>query len=136
LLGAAGVRETGVIVSEPIRHHYIPVFYLKQWTGNDGRLCEYSRPYRKVIAKRKYPRATAYVTGLYSIPQLPEDTQFIEKTVLQKIDHWASQALVSMLQRAPAQALDQQVKIGWSNFIASLLLRMPEHLKISNCSPR
>jgi hypothetical protein len=29
-------------VSEPIRHHYIPVFYLKKWTGPDGRLCEYS----------------------------------------------------------------------------------------------
>jgi hypothetical protein len=32
------------------KHHYIPVFYLKQWTNRDGILCEYSRKYKEVKA--------------------------------------------------------------------------------------
>ena len=31
--------------NEGDKHHYLPVFYLKSWTGADGRLCEFSRPY-------------------------------------------------------------------------------------------
>ena len=33
------------------KHHYLPVFYLKQWAGKDGRLCEFSRPYKNVKPK-------------------------------------------------------------------------------------
>ena len=29
------------------KHHYIPVFYLQQWVRReDGKLCEFSRPYK------------------------------------------------------------------------------------------
>ena len=49
------------------KHHYIPVFYLKRWTGSDGRLCVYCRPYVRVKANRKHPDATGYEYDLYAI---------------------------------------------------------------------
>ena len=49
------------------KHHYIPVFYLKRWTGSDGRLCVYCRPYVRVKANRKHPDATGYEYDLYVI---------------------------------------------------------------------
>jgi hypothetical protein len=35
-------------MSKQGRHHYIPIFYLKQWARDDGMLCEFSKPYDSV----------------------------------------------------------------------------------------
>ena len=40
------------------KHHYLPVFYLKQWAGPDRRLCEFSRPHKVVK-----PSATRGTSG-------------------------------------------------------------------------
>jgi len=42
-------------MKEGEKHHYIPQFYLKQWTGVDRRLCEYSRPYDRLKTRRRFP---------------------------------------------------------------------------------
>jgi len=120
-------------VSEPNRHHYIPVFYLKQWTGSDGRLCEYSRPHEVVRAKRKHPSATGYVDGLYSLPDAPpEQVQRIEKQLMRSVDDWAAKALSALLQDGPAPAqLDPRLALGWCRFLYSLIVRNPEHLELA-----
>ncbi len=118
-------------MSEPNRHHYIPVFYLKQWIGSDGRLCEYSRPHQVVKAKRKHPAATGYVDGLYTIPGLPpEQTQYVEKRYMQATDDWAAKALKVFLNPGGPTVRDLNVKekIGWARFLYSLIVRTPEHL--------
>ena len=38
-------------MNAPRDHHFIPAFYLKQWTGLDGKLVEYSRKGGKLIVK-------------------------------------------------------------------------------------
>src|SRR5580692_1218431 len=54
----------GAAAGKGDKHHYIPVFYSKEWAGPDGRLCEYSRPYDVVKPKRVHPDGTGYVRGL------------------------------------------------------------------------
>ena len=49
------------------KHHYIPKFYLKQWAGPDGRLCEFAQRYKGVEARPTYPDGTGYVRGLYTL---------------------------------------------------------------------
>jgi Protein of unknown function (DUF4238) len=129
-------------VSEPIRHHYIPIFYLKQWTGTDGRLCEYSRPYKTVKAKRKYPAATGYVDGLYALPDAPPGgQQVIEKRLMGHVDDLAARAVKVLLKNDPnAARWDAAVAIGWGQFLYSLIVRNPEHLvriqkKLGEMSP-
>jgi Protein of unknown function (DUF4238) len=121
-------------ISEPTRHHYIPIFYLKQWTGADGRLCEYSRPFDKVKAKRKHPAATAYVAGLYTVKDLPpERTQFVEKEFMQRVDSGAAEALIDLLKVTP-QPMDKEPDwirvICWARFVYSLGVRNPEWIGV------
>jgi Protein of unknown function (DUF4238) len=117
-------------VSEPTRHHYIPKFYLKQWMGSDGRLCEYSRPYKETKPSRKHPSGTGYVDGLYTIPGLPpEQSQFVEKSFMKAVDDWAARALAIMLrQNARSHDLDARSKAAWARFLYSLIVRTPESI--------
>jgi hypothetical protein len=121
-------------VSEPTRHHYIPVFYLKRWTGPDGRLCEYSRPYKETKAKRKHPAATAYVDGLYTVSGLPpERTQFVEKQFMQMVDSGAAEALTAMLKRTKPAGDEEPNWIQtahWARFVYSLSQRTPERIVV------
>src|SRR4051812_3536649 len=123
-------------MSEPNRHHYIPVFYLRQWTGDDGRLCQYSTPQRpparKVVkAKRKFPAATGYIDGLYTIPGLaPDEAQFVEAQFMKMVDDWAAKALQTLLQPHPrTRDLPRREHVGWARFVYSLILRNPEQLQ-------
>jgi Protein of unknown function (DUF4238) len=118
-------------VSEPTRHHYIPIFYLRQWAGPDGKLCEYSRPYAETKAKRKHPSGTGYVAGLYTIPGIsPEQSQFVEKRFMQAVDNWAARALAVMLRGNPQpHDLDRRLKVAWARFLYSLIIRTPEHIR-------
>jgi hypothetical protein len=118
-------------MSEPNRHHYIPVFYLKQWTGSDGQLCEYSRPHEKIRARRKHPNATGYVDGLYSLPDVPpEEAQRIE--MMKGVDDWAAKTLNRLLEYGASPGKpDARLGLGWCRFLYSLIVRNPEHVQLA-----
>jgi hypothetical protein len=110
------------------KHHYIPVFYLKQWQGPNGRLCEISKPFKKAVPRRTHPDGTGYVRGLYTIPgATPETADYLETEFLKKADDLASRALCRML--AGDMDLSQEMKSAWSRFILSLLHRTPEAME-------
>jgi len=108
------------------KHHYIPVFYLKKWTGPDGRLCEFSKPYDRVKPKRIHPGGTGFVHGLYSIADLPPElAQVLEKGFMKTTDTLAANALQVLLSGS-LRGLTSDTRSGWSRFIVSLVLRNPE----------
>jgi hypothetical protein len=116
-------------MSIPLRHHHLPVFYLKRWAGEDGRLCEFSRPHKEVIARRKYPAQTAYVERLYEMPGLPpEKAQQIEQGFMQLLDSQAAEALSALENDDPRMKTDSRLRSAWSRFIMSLLLRAPNDI--------
>lgn len=117
-------------MSQPLRHHYVPVFYLKPWTGEDGRLCEFSTPHRILRAKRKHPSATGYVDGLYTVPGLPpEDAQFVERDFMKAVDNWAAQAARVFLKHNSAEvSLTRSQQVGWARFLYAAMLRTPEQI--------
>src|SRR3984885_6657161 len=53
-------------------HHYIPVFYLKQWANGRKRLIEFSRqgPARIVKPRPTSPKGTGYMPGLYALDDI------------------------------------------------------------------
>lgn len=107
---------------------YIPVFYSREWTGPDGRLCEYSRPYKEVKPQWKHPDATGYVRGLYTVPGAePGVSEYIERQFFRITDNGA--AVVARQLRGEGQtdfsSLDSS---SWSRFIISLMLRNPEYV--------
>jgi hypothetical protein len=81
------------------KHHYLPVFYLKQWAGPDGRLCEFSRPHKVVKPRRTYPDGTGYERGLYTFEGLsPSVADFLEQQFLLRADDGAYYALCHYLE--------------------------------------
>jgi len=113
-------------MSKQGKHHYIPIFYLKQWVGTDQRLCEFKRRYHGIAPRRVYPDMTGYIHGLNTIPGLPpEHAQYLETHFLSATDTYASRALRILLGDGPWRFTDHE-RSGWSRFITSLLLRNPE----------
>jgi hypothetical protein len=116
-------------MSIPRDHHFIPVFYLKQWCAANGKLIEYSIKHGKSICKSVGPRHTGFEPDLYSFPELPVDAaQHIEKVFLQYVDDTAARALRLRLASAKSGWTPELVN-GWSRFLLSLHIRHPDAMK-------
>ena len=112
----------------PIKHHYIPEFYLKRWANKpDPRLCEFSRPYDVVKPKRVAPGGTGYVNRLYALRGFPEElAQQVEEQFFKVVDNGAAEALESLEREGSASKLSINQRSAWSRFLLSLLSRTPE----------
>jgi hypothetical protein len=119
------------VAKPPTKHHYIPAFYLKRWAGADGKVTEFTKPYRDIIIKLIMPERTGYQEGLYELKGYePERAQQVEEKFFKLIDTWASNAL-DMLERHGHNApWDTDSRSAWSRFILSLLLRCPEDIAL------
>lgn len=84
-------------------------------------------------AKRKHPSATAYIEGLYSLPDVPkEHAQRIERVLMKNVDDWAAKALAELLQKGSGSSpLDPRLGLAWRRFLYSLIVRSPEYLELA-----
>jgi hypothetical protein len=113
-------------MKEGEKHHYIPQFYLKQWTGADRRLCEYSRPYDRLKTRRRFPSETGFEYGLTTLTTYPEPvSEIVERKLMQVIDDSASKALRYLLANNVI-GLDANGRSAWARFLMSLMRRTPE----------
>jgi hypothetical protein len=115
-------------MSVPRDHHFIPAFYLKQWTTN-GTLIEYTRKHGKLIAKPVGAKATGYERDLYAFPELPAaDAQHIEAVFLNQADDMAAQALAIHLGQSKV-TWSAELRSAWSRFLIGLHVRHPDAMK-------
>jgi Protein of unknown function (DUF4238) len=109
----------------PRDHHYIPVFYLKQWARLDRKLTEFTVKHGKLIAKSVGPKGTGFQTDLYAFPELPPElAQHIEDIFLQYADNTASLALNILL--SGGNSWTSELRSAWSRFLISLIIRHPD----------
>lgn len=111
-----------------IRHHYIPVFYLNRWrSGEDKKICEYSRPYKPIYDRRIHPVQTGFQDRLYEKKGVPKIiAQRVEDDFMKSVDNFASEAL-RMIEAGDAKIdTDAEHRSAWSLFLISLMTRMPE----------
>ena len=112
----------------PDKHHYIPIFYLKQWCGPDGKLCEYSKPHREVKVKQKYPQETAFEHDLNRMSAFPPDVaDIVERRLMGGIDSNAATALRILLDQRIGD-LTATERTSWAVFVISLWRRTPEQM--------
>ena len=116
--------------NRPIKHHYVPKFYLNAWHGPDNKLCELSKPFRHVVKPRRVSSSgTGYVDNLYTLRGLPPDLkQQIEERFLRPLDTDASDAC-AMVRGNAEWVWTDRLRSGWSAFLLSLMVRMPEHIE-------
>lgn len=106
------------------KNHFVPQGYLRQWAGQDERLCEFSKPHHKVVPKRRHPAETGYQIDLYTISSAPEgERDKIEKRFMQRVDTDAAEAISYFREDVN---LPDRLRSGWSRFLMSLMQRDPE----------
>ena len=114
-------------MTEPKKHHFLPIFYLKGWCNISNQLIQYTRSYNKQITCRAvYPAQTGYDIGLYSMGGLPDNRkQIIEKDYMTgKVDTPAAKALQVLLDSG-ASALTPAQRGDWTRFMIASLYRRP-----------
>lgn len=112
----------------PRKHHYIPVFYLKQWANTaDKRLCEHKLIQgRGVKPRRTSPNGTGYQTDLYRVEGVPEVIAHdFERKFMRLVDTDASRALEKIIS-GHTDDWPGNLRSGWTRFILSLFFRSPE----------
>lgn len=116
-------------MNEPKKHHFLPEFYLKNWTNKSGKLVQFSAPYKNIIkAKRTYPGGTGYVDRLYTLEGFDGATsQEIEKLFLSPVDSNAALALQAMHNGSEAKSKERQ---AWAKFLVTLLFRTPAEVRL------
>jgi hypothetical protein len=114
-------------MSDPKKHHFSPVFYLKGWCNPESKVVEYSRPYREVVARTVSPSATGFKHFLYTLESAPEDQkQVIEKDhMAPAVDNRAAVALEILMHQDGGELTDE-VRNDWTRFLMASLLRRPQ----------
>lgn len=115
---------------EPLKHHYIPEFYLKRWAApEDDKLCQWQRHRGIVKPLRVYPAQTGYVHRLYELKDFPPNlAQQVESRFFQSVDTQAANALSYMEHDGRDAGWSDKLRSAWARFLISLLLRCPEDL--------
>lgn len=119
-------------MSEPDKHHYLPVFYLSRWSQPDGKVIRYYRPHQAVVASPIASKNTGYERGLYRLEgYLPEAQNTIEKNFMAPVvDDPAARVLEILIERDNSK-LTQAHRQVWTRFVMSLHVRNPgkvEHI--------
>lgn len=112
------------------KHHYIPVFYLKQWAAADGKVIALRRPHgNRVVATSKPPTHTGYDRGLYWMEGLkdPDAANRIETDVMGRIDHNAAIAH-QYIMRDNVRGIPPGIRLAWTRFLIGLLIRSPANI--------
>lgn len=113
--------------NKPNRHHFLPVFYLRQWAGADQKIVRFTRPYGNVVKPlRVHPDGAGYIERLYAVEGLPDEAkQDLETEFLSPVDSRAADALKALV---VGEDLTQAQRNAWAGFIATLLFRMPNDI--------
>lgn len=122
-------REAEAGAQQSVRHHYIPQFYSKRWAGDDGRICEFSRPYKNIHRQRVYPKQTGFLDRLYEKKGVPKSiAQQVEDKFMSPVDNFAAKALDTIETNIDKVKNDAEQRSAWSLFLITLMTRMPEDL--------
>lgn len=115
-------------MSEPKKHHYLPVFYLSAWANQQGNVCEFSRPHKEVKYKWRHPSATGYEENLYSFPGVPrEQAQLVEKHYLGLVDSTAATVHQKFLLDYHDDLVPEEA-LAWARFLYAMMFRNPEQI--------
>jgi hypothetical protein len=116
-------------MNDPRKHHYIPVFYLRQWATN-GFLCEMRKIQRKIVVSSKAPDGTGFQKDLYKIEGIPTDVaQHLERTFMHMVDTQAAIAMRKIL-AGTTETWPVKERDAWVRFILSLIFRNPEAVTV------
>ena len=121
-------------MSEPIRHHYTPKFYLSGWcspgpAGEGDRLCVVENLGGVIVFFRRAPKAVGFQDYLYSFSEdVPADQRAALETKVFKLLDDKGKVLVTKLMAD--ERLDTAERVFWATFLTAMRLRTPENITL------
>lgn len=115
-------------MNEPIRHHFVPVFYLSNWCESDGMVPFSMREDDgSILQRRVSPTATAFENRLYSYEKVPEkQRQAVEKQFFAaEVDDKAAPVMQKIV-AGEIGNLSPEERTDWTRFLIAARLRVPE----------
>lgn len=114
-------------MTNPIRHHYIPQFFLKRWLNSEGILYVYMRGRTEPIELHKKGLINfCQESHLYSIPSIaPEDSEVIETKWFAPLDGDAA-TIIEKFNRGIVKNLTSTERSNWFYFCSNLYYRSPK----------
>lgn len=110
------------------QQHYLPQFYQRRWTGDDGRLEVFERPRDVVVAHRRFPRETGKERGIYAVPMAPDDAaNSLEDRFWRLIDQCGADGL-TVLEADAAAVVPALERERFAIFLLSLTFRDPSSI--------
>lgn len=116
-------------MGEPLRHHYLPKFYLSRWLNSQRKVIEFRQRFGKLKARPTSPKGTGYRPKLYSKSGGP-DPHAIEKGFMSTLDTRASKVLEKLECGLFPEQLTATERSDWSRFIMSLWMRLPSDIEM------
>jgi len=114
----------------PLKHHYIPAFYLRRWAV-DGMVMQFMKVHGGEIKPLpRAPEATGFENRLYEMKgHDPAVAQMFEELYFKPLDTKAAEALEMLYRHGHLAPWTSESRTDWTRFMLSLLLRCPEDIK-------
>lgn len=115
----------------PIKHHYIPAFYLKRWAVA-GKVIQFAKVHDgKISVLPRAPEATGFENRLYEMKgHDPALAQRFEELYFKPLDTKAAESLELLYRHGHLAPWTSETRSDWTRFMLSLLLRCPEDIKM------
>lgn len=115
----------------PIKHHYIPAFYLKRWSVA-GKVIQFMKVHGGVIKPLpRAPEATGFENRLYEMTgHDPALAQRFEELYFKPLDTKAAESLELLYRQGHLAPWTTETRTDWTRFMPSLLLRCPEDINM------
>ena len=115
-------------MSQPVDQHHTPVFYLKRWAGDDGKLSVARHIRGKIARSRHAPEYLGFEPHLYSYHEdfTANDPAEIETQFLRPIDEQGARIVSNMI---AGRSLEKRDRVLWTQFLLALRARSPENVQ-------
>ncbi|TCA18563.1 DUF4238 domain-containing protein [Rhizobium leguminosarum bv. viciae] len=110
-------------------HHFVPVFYLKNWiVGPEKRLAEFAdRKHVGVKGRWTGPKGTGYEKFLYDSKD--GRSHSLEATFFEPTDSLAAVAMATFFSKGPDLDWTPRLRSAWTRFLMTMMMRHPEDLE-------
>lgn len=120
---------------QPVRHHHVPVFYLRKWANPAGRIVVTRKTDAGLHRSEARPESVGFEKNLWAFEAQPSgDRQAVEREVFAKIDAAAAPVLRKLTETRD-QPTDEEAAT-WVQFLQSLHIRVPANVwRVRNEAP-
>jgi len=105
-------------------NHFVPIFYLNRWRGDDGKVEVVRKIRGKIVRSRRSPKNTGFTVDLYSYDEkfVEASPDEIETQILRPLDNSGAIIVSKIISR---EELSDSEKEIWARFIVSMRMRSP-----------